>query len=453
MNQHERTFVVNAGRGPHGPNQPVNMPVDFTSTYSYRPGVHAAQDYAREGMPSWEPLEELLAQLEAGTRTTSQSQGLVTTAEEHPVQVLPGLLFSSGMAAISAVVQLLPLGGHLIMPRHSYMGFSALAQQMADQGLLTLHRVDIADTEQVTSTLHDVSTLASAQDDMVMLWVESPTNPMLEIADLPAVLTAAKKRGVLTAVDNTFATPLRQRPLKHGADVVVHSVTKFLSGHSDLIMGVAITGDPEIHARLHQHRTLHGAIPGPMEVFLALRGVRTLAVRLDASESSAGELARRLDELSQDAGLPLRKVNYPGLAAHPQHQRAAEQLGGFGAILTIELDADQPDPAEEARTADQPGPAGDLGPAGAPETGRRISNQRSEAEVADAVLSALTLWTPATSLGGVESLAERRRRHPGEPSSVPDGLIRLSVGIEDVEDLFADLLNALRTAATGEPIR
>lgn len=399
------------------------MPVDFTSTYSYRPGVPAAMDYAREGMPSWEPLEELLAQLEAGTRSSYRAQGFVTTAEEHPVQVLPGLLFSSGMAAISAVVHLLAPGSHLVMPRHSYMGFSALAQQMADQGLLTLHRVDIADTEQVATTLHDVSTLASAQDAQVMLWIESPTNPMLEVADLPALLAAAKKRGVLTAVDNTFATPLRQRPLKHGADVVVHSVTKFLSGHSDLIMGAAITADPEIHQRLHTHRTLHGAIPGPMEVYLALRGVRTLAVRLDASEANAGELARRLDELSREAGLPLRKVNYPGLAAHPQHERAAAQLGGFGAILTIEVDAEQPG----------------------------SEGSRSEAEVADAVLSALELWTPATSLGGVESLAERRRRHPGEPASVPDGLIRLSVGIEDVEDLFADLLNALRTAATADP--
>lgn len=424
--------MVNAGRGAHGPNQPVNMPVDFTSTYSYRPGVHAALDYAREGMPSWEPLEALLAQLEAGTRTSSASQGLLTTAQEHPVPVLPGLLFSSGMAAISAVVHLLAPGSHLVMPRHSYMGFSALAQQMADQGLLTLHRVDIADTEQVTTTLHDVATLASAQDAAVMLWIESPTNPMLEVADLPALLAAAKKRGVLTAVDNTFATPLRQRPLQHGADVVVHSVTKFLSGHSDLIMGAAITADPEIHARLHQHRTLHGAIPGPMEVFLALRGVRTLAVRLDASEASAAELARRLEELSQDAGLPLRRVNYPGLPGHPQHARAAAQLGGFGAILTIEVDADQP--------------GASAGP-GAP----AAAGQRTEAEVADAVLGALRLWTPATSLGGVESLAERRRRHPGEPASVPDGLIRLSVGIEDVEDLFADLLNALRTAAVADP--
>ncbi|GAA1180029.1 aminotransferase class I/II-fold pyridoxal phosphate-dependent enzyme [Nesterenkonia xinjiangensis] len=387
----------------------MNPPVDFTSTYRYRPGAENRWDYAREGVPSWAPLEELLAHLEAGTRQGHRGHGFVTTAEEHPVAVLPGLLFSSGMAAISAVTHLLPPGGHLILPRHSYMGFSSLAQQMADRGLLTLHRVDIAETEAVKTTIADVATLAQAQDSPVMLWVESPTNPMLEVADLPALLAEAKRRGLITVVDNTFATPLRQQPLKHGADVVVHSVTKFLAGHSDLIMGAAITADEELHRRLHEHRTLHGAIPGPMEVFLALRGVRTLAVRLDAAESNAGELARRFAALLGTGETQLRGVRYPGLDTHPQHSRAAAQLGGFGAILTIEL------------------PDGDT---------------------ADAVLENLSLWTPATSLGGVESLAERRRRHATEPDTVPDGLIRLSVGIEHVDDLYADLLHALRLVAS-----
>lgn len=408
----ERTYLVSGGRGAHstdGAGAPVNLPVDFTSTYSYRPGAENRWEYAREGMPSWEPLEELLARLEGGTRTTHEGQGLVTTAQEHPVPVLPGLLFSSGMAAISAVLHLLPVGSHLILPRHSYMGFSTLAQQMADRGLFTLHRVDIAETQAVNTTIADVATLAQAQDAGVMLWVESPTNPMLEVADLPVLLAEAKRRGVLTAVDNTFATPLRQQPLRHGADVVVHSVTKFLAGHSDLIMGVAITSDEEIHQQLHQHRTLHGAIPGPMEVFLALRGVRTMAVRLDAAESNAAELATRLCALQETAETPLRDVRYPGLESHPQHARAAAQLGGFGAILTLEL---------------------------------------PDAATADAVLDHLMLWTPATSLGGVESLAERRRRHAGEPLTVPDGLIRLSVGIEHVDDLYADLLQALRLVAS-----
>ncbi|MFD5821910.1 trans-sulfuration enzyme family protein [Nesterenkonia xinjiangensis] len=405
----ERTYLVSGGRGAHQEGAPVNPPVDFTSTYRYRPGAENRWDYAREGVPSWAPLEELLAHLEAGTRQGHRGHGFVTTAEEHPVAVLPGLLFSSGMAAISAVTHLLPPGGHLILPRHSYMGFSSLAQQMADRGLLTLHRVDIAETEAVKTTIADVATLAQAQDSPVMLWVESPTNPMLEVADLPALLAEAKRRGLITVVDNTFATPLRQQPLKHGADVVVHSVTKFLAGHSDLIMGAAITADEELHRRLHEHRTLHGAIPGPMEVFLALRGVRTLAVRLDAAESNAGELARRFAALLGTGETQLRGVRYPGLDTHPQHSRAAAQLGGFGAILTIEL------------------PDGDT---------------------ADAVLENLSLWTPATSLGGVESLAERRRRHATEPDTVPDGLIRLSVGIEHVDDLYADLLHALRLVAS-----
>lgn len=416
-NQHERTFLVSSGRGGHGPGGPVNQAVDFTSTYSYAPGgEHGRYEYAREGVPSWEPLEELLAQLEAGTRTRISGSGLVTTAEQHPIDVQPGVLFSSGMAAISAVIHLLRPGGHLILPRHSYMGFTTLAAQMAEQGLLTLHPVDIADTEQVISTCQDVTTLARAQDQEVMLWIESPTNPMLEVADLPTLLSAAAKRGILTAVDNTFATPLRQQPLRQGADVVVHSVTKFISGHSDLIMGAAITADAELHRKLHQHRTFHGAIPGPMEVFLALRGVRTLALRLDAAEANAGFLATELQNLISDRQLPLQRVTYPGLSSHPQHERAAAQLGGFGAVLTMEV-------------------AGDA--------------QRTPAQMADEVLAALQIWTPATSLGGVESLAERRRRHLTEPQTVPEGMIRLSVGIEDREDLFADLLNALRTAAHG----
>lgn len=399
--------MVSAGR-PHEPNAPVNPPVDFTSTYTYRPSVEQPQVYAREGIPSFRPLEELIAGLEGGTRSAYCGSGMVAKDQERPVEVQPALLFSSGLSAVSAVLNLLPLGSHVIMPRHAYMGFHTMAQQMAEKGMFTLHRVDIADTDQVRTTLQDVSTLSRAQDTEVLLWIESPTNPMLEVADLPALTAEARRRGVLTAVDNTFATPLRQRPLKHGADIVVHSVTKFLSGHSDVIMGAAVTGDPELHRRLHAHRNLHGTIPGPMEVFLALRGVRTLAVRLDAAERNAGQLAARLEALAAEGTLPLRSVSYPGLASHPQHGRATAQLGGYGAIITVD-------------------------------TGSR--------EAADAVLEHLQVWTPATSLGGVESLAERRRRHPGEPTSVPEGLIRLSVGIEDAGDLFDDLLDALRSAA------
>lgn len=405
--QSEKTFVVASGR-PHEPNAPVNPPVDFTSTYVYRPSVEQPQVYAREGIPSFGPLEELIAGLEAGTRSAYYGSGMVAKEQERPVDVQPALLFSSGLSAVSAVLNLLPMGSHVVLPRHAYMGFYAMAQQMADKGMFTLHQVEIADTEQVRTTLQDVSTLARAQDTEVLLWIESPTNPMLEIADLAALIAEAHRRGVMTAVDNTFATPLRQRPLRHGADIVVHSVTKFLSGHSDVIMGAAVTRDPRLYQRLHAHRDLHGALPGPMEVFLALRGVRTLAIRLDAAEKNAAVLALRLEELAAEGSLPLRSVCYPGLASHPQHERATSQLGGYGAIVTID-------------------------------TGSR--------EAADAVLESLRIWTPATSLGGVESLAERRRRHPSEPETVPEGLIRLSVGIEDAGDLFDDLLGALRSAA------
>ncbi|WP_120006091.1 trans-sulfuration enzyme family protein [Nesterenkonia muleiensis] len=393
MTQNQRTRVVAAGR-PHEPNSPVNPPVDFTSTYVYRPSVEYPRVYAREGIPSFEPLEQLLAELEGG---------------EH------GLLFSSGLSAVSAVINQLPLGGHLVIPKHAYMGYYTMAQQMAAKGLFTLHRVDIAQTDEVIETLREVAAAVGSEDAHPMralLWIESPTNPMLEVADVPALIAAARELGITTAVDNTFATPLRQNPLASGADVVVHSVTKFLSGHSDVIMGAAITSEESLHSALHGHRNLHGTIPGPMEVFLALRGVRTLAVRLDAAERNAEYLAAKLQKLTHDDDAPLIAVSYPGLTSHAQHERAKALLGGFGAIITLD-------------------------------TGRR--------EAADAVLEALKVWTPATSLGGVESLAERRRRHPGEPDTVPEGLIRLSVGIEDAEDLYEDLAQALRSASSSEP--
>lgn len=385
MTLNQRTRVVSAAR-PHQPNAGVNHPVDFTSTYMYRPSAENTLEYAREGSPTFDPLEQLLAELEGG---------------DH------GLLFSSGMAAISAVANQLPLGAHLVLPSHAYMGFSTLAQQMEDKGLLRLHRVDIADTEQVLGTVGEAAAAAETAGTEAMLWIESPTNPMLEVADIPALLAGAKQLGVTTAVDNTFATPLRQNPLEHGADVVLHSVTKFIAGHSDVLMGAAITSDTQLYEGLHNHRSFHGTVPGPMEVFLALRGVRTLAVRLDAAERNAQLLAQRLEESIHDDAVPVRSVCYPGLASHPQHERAESLLSGFGAIITLDTGSQQ---------------------------------------IADAVLERLQIWTPATSLGGVESLAERRRRHLTEPTSVPEGLIRLSVGIEDAEDLYQDVDQALRSA-------
>ncbi|MCV9995939.1 PLP-dependent transferase [Paeniglutamicibacter sp. ZC-3] len=365
------TVVVSAGRPPHAVDQPVNSPIVLSSTFHSlgEPGA-GEKVYGRFTNPTWDPLEETIAQLEDCE--------------------LPALAYASGMAAVAAALSLLPAGGTIVIPSHAYNGSLSLVAELEKTLGLTVRRVDLADTDAA------IAALAGAD----MAWLESPTNPMLEVADLPVLLAAAREAGVLTVVDNTFSTPLRQRPLQQGADVVVHSATKYMGGHSDVVLGAVVTRNPELRSRLHGMRTLHGAIAGPFEAWLTLRGIRTMALRLDRAEASAMELAKRL------AGHPaISRVRYPGLPEDPGHQRAAEQLEGFGAIVAIEV--------------------------------------AGGAEAADAMLAKLLLWTPATSLGGVESLAERRRRHPGEPGTVPDNLVRLSVGIENVEDLHADLTAAL----------
>lgn len=365
------TLVVSAGRPPHAVDQPVNPPIVLSSTFHSlgEPGA-GEKVYGRFTNPTWDPLEETIARLEDCE--------------------LPALAYASGMAAVAAALSLLPAGGVIVVPTHAYNGSLALVAELEKTLGLTVRRVDLADTEAA------VAAFAGAD----MAWLESPTNPMLEVADLPVLLAVAREAGVLSVVDNTFCTPLRQRPLQRGADVVVHSATKYMGGHSDVVLGAVVTRNPELRARLHGMRTLHGAIPGPFEAWLTLRGIRTMALRLDKAEANAMELATRL---AKHPGIS--KVRYPGLDQDPGHARAAAQLDGFGAIVGIEI-------------------------AGGP-------------RAADAMLAALRLWTPATSLGGVESLAERRRRHPGEPGTVPENLVRLSVGIENIEDLHADLTAAL----------
>ncbi len=306
------------------------------------------------------------------------------------------------MAAIAAVFSLVPDGGTIVLPRHAYQAGMVLADQIRDRHGVTLRHVDIADTDAVVAAL----------DGADLLLAESPTNPMLEVADLPAVLAAAQARGVRSVVDNTFATPLGQRPLEHGADIVLHSVTKYLAGHSDVVLGALVTRDAELAATLREHRTLHGAIAGPFEVWLALRGLRTLALRFERAQANAAELARRLAEHPDVA-----EVRHPSLPGDPGHERAKAQMNGFGAILGV-------------RPKPRPGSAG-TGP--------------DAVERADAVVDAVRLWLPATSLGGVESMVERRRRWGTEAATVPEDLLRLSVGIEDVEDLWADLDQALRS--------
>ncbi|WP_426937114.1 trans-sulfuration enzyme family protein [Brevibacterium sp. LE-L] len=390
------TLVVETGRPPRTDGASVNPPIDLSSTFVSTGDIDASPyAYARFDTPAWSPFEEALGSL------------------EH--SALPGLVFGSGLAAISAVISLVPAGGTLVIPTHSYQGALASAEQIAHRQGFDLVTVDIADTEAVIAALDEASTRTSAAADAAaasagegrvgsesgpgMLWIESPTNPMLEVADVPALIAAARDRGFLVTVDNTFATPLLQTPLDLGADIVVHSVTKYLAGHSDVVLGAALTSSVELRERLHTERSMRGAIAGPFEVWLALRGLRTLAVRLDRAQANAQAIAERL---TAHAGVV--ETRYPGLLDDPGHARASEQMSGFGAIIAFTVDT---------------------------------------AEKATAIAEAVRLWTPATSLGGVESLIERRRRHPSEPVTVPEGLIRLSVGIENLEDLWADLEAAL----------
>lgn len=361
------TIAVTAGRGRLAPGDPLNVPVTFASVYRAEGEI----PYAREGNPTWTALEEAIGALEGGQAVT----------------------FSSGIAAVSAVLEELPAGALVVCPRDAYLGSRAYLADAEQRGRLRHLLVDIADTE---------ATLAATRG-ADLLWVESPTNPMLAIADLPALCAGAHDLGVPVAVDNTFATPLLQRPLDHGADIVVHAVTKFLSGHSDVLLGVAVTRHGAQRDALAHRRLLLGSVPGPMEAYLALRGLRTLDVRLQRAQANAAELAIRLA-----AHPAVARVRYPGLPDDPGHQRAAKQMRGFGTMLAIE-------------------PAAGL-------------------FAADAVCASVRVLTPATSLGGIETTIERRNRWPGE-EEVPPALLRISVGCEHVEDLWADLARALDEAA------
>jgi cystathionine gamma-synthase len=349
---HVETHVVAAGRPPRAPGAPVNEAVALTSTYA----ADGAVNYARVGNPTWSAFEEALGGLEGGL----------------------ALVHASGMGAISAALSLVPALGTVVAPDQTYNGTADLFAAFEESGGTVVRR-------HATDTAGFLEALGSAD----LLWLESPTNPLMDVTELDVVLARSRELGVTSVVDNTLSTPLLSRPLALGADVVVHSVTKYLSGHSDVVLGATVVPDTErgraIGERLKRHRTLHGAIAGPMEVFLALRGLRTLAVRFERASANAAELAGRL-------------ADHPGVAR--------VRYPGAGAMLAVDV-------------------AGD-------------------AAAADRVCDATRLWLHATSLGGVESQVERRRRHASEPEAVPVNLLRLSVGIEHVEDLWADLDRALR---------
>lgn len=370
MKPHPHTIAVTAGRPAPEPDAPLNPPIVLASTYVASPEQgHGEMGYGRYGNPTWLALEQTIGALEGGR----------------------ALSFGSGMAAAHAILELLPRDFTLVLPRNAYLGVVAAAEDYAAKSGGRVRRVDVADTAQVLE--------AAAGADLV--WLETPTNPMIEVADLPAIVAGVG--GVPVVVDNTFASPLLQQPLATGADIVLHSATKLLSGHSDALLGAVVVraDDDARFERLNATRKLHGAVPGTLEAYLVLRGIRTLPVRLAQAQRSAQTLAERLADHPA-----VQRVRYPGLASDPGHDVAARTMSGFGSLVSLEL---------------------------------------ADKQTADGFVSATRLWVPATSLGGVESTLERRRRWPGELASVPEGLVRLSVGLEHVEDLWADLAQALPT--------
>ena len=348
MSLHPETSAITAGRPDPAPDASLNPPIIFSSTY------HAGGPvgYGRYGNESWSALETAIGELEGGAT----------------------LSFSSGMAAISAVFSILPIGAPVVASNQGYSGVMGLLNQFNATGRLEVRFVEITNTEEVIAAMKGAA----------LVWLESPTNPCLDVADLPALIAAAKKLGIGVAVDNTFATPLVQKPLTMGADIVMHSVTKFLAGHSDVVLGSLSTNDQALFKRLDEARRFNGSIPGPFEAWLAVRGIRSFPVRFRAAESNAKDLAQRLAGHSK-----VSKVRYPG----------------FGAVVSFEVDG--------------------------------------TAEQAEKVCETSKLITHATSLGGIESLWERRRRWALESHSVPEQLIRLSVGCEHVDDLWADIQQSL----------
>ena len=363
---HAESLVVAAGR-PHDAGAPMSAPIVLTAPYRHHP---EANRYARHDVTETvAAFEAVLGALEGG-RT---------------------LAFASGLAALAAVVEGQPTGCVAVVPGEGYSGTMSIFAEQERLGRMRLRRVDMADTEAVMSAL----------DGSGLLWTETISNPLMTVADLPAICSAARDAGALACVDATFSTPLGARPLDLGADLVLHSATKYLAGHSDLIMGALVTRSDELAEQLHNRRTLAGAIPGALEAYLATRGMRTLALRMERAQANAMELAQRL--ASHPA---VGRVRYPGLPADPGHRIAARDFLGFSAMVSFEITGD--------------------------------------AAAAERLCAAVRLITHGTSLGGVESLIERRARHEVDAQfGTPENLLRLSVGIEHVDDLWADLAQAL----------
>ncbi|HTJ94706.1 MAG TPA: PLP-dependent aspartate aminotransferase family protein [Pararobbsia sp.] len=383
---HFATRVIHAGQAPDPSTGAIMPPIYATSTYvQSSPGVHKGYDYARSHNPTRFALERCVADLEGGAGAFA---------------------FASGLAAISTVLELLDSGSHIVSSHDLYGGsfrlFERVRRRSAGHDFTFVDLSNPADVE------------AALRPDTRMIWIETPTNPLLRLCDLAAIAALARKRGIITVADNTFASPYVQRPLDLGIDIVVHSTTKYLNGHSDVVGGIAVVGGAphlgELRERLGFLQNAVGAIAGPFDSFLTLRGVKTLAIRMERHCANGLALATWLEKHPK-----VKAVHYPGLPSHPQHALAKKQMRGFGGMISIDLDTDL---------------------AGA----RRF-------------LENVQIFSLAESLGGVESLIEHPAimTHATIPATtraalgIGDGLIRLSVGIEDAGDLQADLAQAFET--------
>ncbi len=376
------TKAIHAGQRPDPTTGAIMPPIFQTSTYVQeglgRP--RAGYEYARVSNPTRDALEANVAALEGGAH---------------------GAAFASGLAAIEAVVKRLSAGDHVISEENTYGGTTRMFSMVLSRLGIEFSYVDTRDPDAIRDAM---------RPETKLVHVETPTNPMMRITDVVAAAGVAHEGGALLSVDNTFATPYNQRPLELGADIVIHSTTKYLNGHSDVVGGIVVTGDDEVAEELRFMQKATGGVPGPMDCWLVLRGTKTLPVRMEAHNRNGQRIAEFL------AGHPrVEQVNYPGLASHPQHALAAKQMSGFTGMLSMEL---------------------------------------GSAERAKKVVEGTRVFSLAESLGGVESLIglPALQTHAAVPPErrvamgITDGLVRLSVGIEDVEDLMEDLDQALAAA-------
>ncbi len=371
------TRAIHAGQEPEAATGAVIVPIYQTSTFAQEAvGVHKGYDYARSGNPTRTALETALAALDGGAHA---------------------LAFASGLAAETAVLLSLSAGDHVIGGDDCYGGTYRLFDKVFARHGISFDFVDTRDPEEVAEAIRPETRL---------VWLETPTNPMLKLADIARIAELARARGVLTLVDNTFASPYLQRPLEWGADIVLYSTTKYMGGHSDVVGGALVLNDEDLYARLKFLQNAAGGVPGPFDSWLVLRGLKTLALRMRAHSANALAVAQFLE------GHPaVAQVIYPGLLSHPQHALAARQMRDFGGMISLILHGGE--------------------------------------DAANALVTRTRLFTLAESLGGVESLIEvpagmTHASVAGSKLEVPGGLVRLSVGIEEAEDLIADLAQALR---------